>query len=99
MLALCMAGISNGLVRMSVGITGTLEARWAQLEEAFYAVAQPAEPAFRAAQARRMLMFTHGSLPACGGQLIDGVQGMCSCMALSRTSLIVGCAHWARSEC
>jgi hypothetical protein len=39
---------------MSVGITGTLEARWAQLEEAFRAVARPdAAPAFRAAQARR----------------------------------------------
>jgi hypothetical protein len=48
------AGISSGLVRMSVGITGTLEARWAQLEEAFRAVARPdAAPAFRAAQARR----------------------------------------------
>ncbi|KAK9821713.1 hypothetical protein WJX81_001329 [Elliptochloris bilobata] len=47
------AGISSGLVRMSVGITGTLEARWAQLEEAFRAIARPAEPAFRAAQVVR----------------------------------------------
>ena len=52
MLPPCVTGISSGLVRMSVGITGTLEARWAQLEEAFHAVAQPAEPTFRAAQAR-----------------------------------------------
>ncbi len=36
---------------MSVGITGTLEARWAQLEEAYRAVVRPdAAPVFRAAQ-------------------------------------------------
>ncbi len=36
---------------MSVGITGALEARWAQLEEAYRAVVRPdAAPVFRAAQ-------------------------------------------------
>lgn len=32
------AGISPGLVRLSVGITGTAEQRWSQLEEAVAAV-------------------------------------------------------------
>jgi methionine-gamma-lyase len=30
------AGISPGLVRMSLGITGTLEQRWQQLESALH---------------------------------------------------------------
>ena len=33
----CCAGIPSGLVRMSVGITGTLEQRWLQLRESFLA--------------------------------------------------------------
>lgn len=35
------AGISSGLVRLSVGFTGSVEQRWAQLEEAFLAVTAP----------------------------------------------------------
>ncbi len=31
------AGIPSGLVRMSVGITGTLEQRWLQLRESYLA--------------------------------------------------------------
>ena len=45
------AGISGGLVRFSVGLTGSAEQRWGQLEEAWRNVAQvPAsvKPAFRA---------------------------------------------------
>lgn len=37
------AGISPGLVRMSVGITGTLEERWRQLEDALRRVGLPVE--------------------------------------------------------
>ncbi|MCA9003341.1 MAG: PLP-dependent transferase, partial [Planctomycetes bacterium] len=39
--ALYEAGILPGLVRMSVGYTGTLEERWSQLEFALNAVEPP----------------------------------------------------------
>jgi hypothetical protein len=38
------AGISPGLVRMSVGFTGSLEQRWEQLAKAFLAVRDAAQP-------------------------------------------------------
>ncbi|OWM72209.1 hypothetical protein CDL15_Pgr018094 [Punica granatum] len=36
-----LAGISPGLVRMSVGYTGTLEQRWGQLEKAISRMQEP----------------------------------------------------------
>lgn len=48
-LPVCCAGISSGLVRMSIGITGSLEQRWAQLHEALVAVQALPEPAQAAA--------------------------------------------------
>ena len=49
------AGIPSGLVRMSVGITGTLEQRWAQLRESFLAassgLAKAGAPAVRSIDA------------------------------------------------
>ncbi|MCP5082519.1 MAG: hypothetical protein GY948_12575 [Alphaproteobacteria bacterium] len=39
--ALAEAGILPGLVRMSIGYTGTLEERWTQLEHALNAVNPP----------------------------------------------------------
>ncbi|PSC70464.1 Methionine gamma-lyase isoform A [Micractinium conductrix] len=53
---LAAAGISGGLVRFSVGLTGSAEQRWGQLEEAWRNVAQvPAsvKPAFRAHKVTR----------------------------------------------
>ena len=50
---LCAAGIGGGLVRKSVGLTGTVEQRWEQLEEAYRHVAQKpvtAMPQWKAAQ-------------------------------------------------
>ncbi len=47
------AGISNGLVRMSVGITGTLEQRWLQLQQSYLAAMGAATPATQPAAAPR----------------------------------------------
>lgn len=52
---LAAAGISGGLVRISVGVTGTVEQRWGQLEEAYRSVAQvpaSAKPTYKAVQVR-----------------------------------------------
>jgi hypothetical protein len=48
-----IAGIGGGLVRMSVGLTGTVEQRWEQLQEAYRHVAQKpvtAMPQYKAVQ-------------------------------------------------
>ena len=45
-------GIPAGLVRMSVGLSGTLEQRWAQLAECFATAARAGPLPFRAAEAR-----------------------------------------------
>ncbi|KAI3426324.1 hypothetical protein D9Q98_008697 [Chlorella vulgaris] len=53
---LAAAGISGGLVRISVGVTGTVEQRWGQLEEAYRSVAQvpaSAKPTYKAVQVSR----------------------------------------------
>ena len=43
---LCVAaGIPSGLVRMSVGITGTLEQRWEQLRQSYLAATAGIAPA------------------------------------------------------
>lgn len=50
---LAAAGIGSGLVRLSVGLTGSLEQRWAQLEEAYRHVAtvpRGAKPGYKAVQ-------------------------------------------------
>ena len=38
------AGIPSGLVRLSVGITGTLEQRWLQLKQSYLAATSGASP-------------------------------------------------------
>lgn len=60
----CPAGIGAGLVRLSVGLTGSVAQRWRQLEEAYRHVAavQPAaQPAYQAGHA--------GGEAAAGSQL------------------------------
>lgn len=65
---LAAAGIGPGLVRLSVGLTGSLEQRWAQLEEAYRHVATVppgTKPGYKAVQVGRGQASGAG-LPACG---------------------------------